>query len=452
MAETTTDNDGKRNGVFARLWSRIARRHAPVESKGVTATGDVGWTALGGSRFNGFVQGSKTNWEERAGVLWENPAVALCVSYLFDKVAEPKLEITRQIQGGEEEPAQPAGALARLLDLLSLPNGEYDGISLLQAVSLSYKLCGTAYIVKTRSGRGSLVDGLWYVPHWQMAPVAPDDGGPTREFERTVYIKGKAIKTRFPREDVIQFRRGIDPANPRCGMDLFRAMLRPIVTDSQIDNYTAAILTNMGVTAGVVGSNDPENPLSPSERDELKRLLDDRTTGDNAGSWLVSSLPLKIDTLSQSPQSLALDKIGERPEARILAAFGFNAMALGLPSDDKKYANLKESREMAMESGIIPMLGDIAATLTAELLPEFDTGARGGLRIRFNYAGVGDLQPDQDKLSARYINEWKTGIRRLSEARAAVGLDEDPETDGYAWQLMPRVTQPDRPADTAPTT
>lgn len=451
MAETTTQTGetGEKGSALSRLWRRMtgargkASSTAPqVKAGGVTTQSDIGWSHIGGNRFGGYYSGSATNWVERAGVLWENPAVSLAIGYIFDKVVEPQLALMQMMEGGEEEQVKkPAGALSFLLELLDKPNPEYDGATLRQITSASYKLTGNAYWVKVRGGRGATgaVVELWYVPHWQMSPVAPEDGGPTREYERVVYVKGKAVKTRYPREDVVHFRRGMDPMNPRCGLDLFRAILRELVSDSQIATYTAAILTNMGVTGGIVGSNDPENPLGPSERDELKRLLDDRTTGDNAGSWLVSSLPLKVDAVGASPQAMAIDKMGERPESRVLAAFGLNAMAIGLPSDDKKYANLRESRAMALENGVIPMLSDFAATLTQELLPEFDvSGGRSGYRLDFDYSGVRDLQPDEDKQSARFVAEFKGGIRKLSEARAGIGLMEDTAgPDGYLWQLAP---------------
>lgn len=442
MARSAPANAETRPTLRQRLGDWISGRPGvPATKAEVTTTSDAGWTPIGAAlgSFQGKFAGSCLNWSERAGTLWEHPAAALALSFLFDKAVEPRLTLRRPGPGGDYETVpenEVPPAVAPLLALLTRPNPEYDGATLRQITTLSYRLAGNGYWVKSRASRYSPAGELWYIPHWQMVPVEPEDGGPTREFKRTVRGKhGQSVTTLYPREDVIHFKRGIDPKNPRLGLNLFAGVLRELVTDSDIATYTAALLHNFGVSAGLVSSADAEEPLAPEERDTLKGMLDARTTGDQAGSWIVSSLPLKVEPMGTSPKDMDIASLGTRPEARVLAAFGFNAMAIGLPSDDKKYANYREARAAAWEDGILPLLADIAATLTQELLSEFDP--TGTYTLGFEYGHIRDLQPDEDKQSARFVAEWKGGVRLLSEARAALGLEEDAGIDGYSWQLAP---------------
>lgn len=407
----------------------------------LTSTSDEGWTPIAGATgsFLGRFRGSGVDWEERAGTLWEHPSTALALSFLFDKVVEPRINIQRSVTAVEFETISRENAdptLRAVFDLWDTPNPEYDGATLRQITALSYRLAGNAYWVKVRPNRYAPPTELWYIPHWQMAPLEPDDGGPTRQYKRIVAGRnGRSSTTIYSREDVIHFKRGIDPKNPRIGLNLFAGILRELVTDSDIATYSAALLKNFGVSAGLVSSADPDAPLDSDARDRLKSMMDIRTTGDQAGSWIVSSLPLKIDQIGASPHEMDIASLGTRPEARVLAAFGFNAMAIGLPSDDKKYANYQEARAAAWEDGIIPLLADMAEALTSQFLPEFDP--TGTLRLVFNYGHIRDLQPDEDKKSTRHVAEWKAGVRLLSETRSALGLADPIAIDGFSWQLAP---------------
>ena len=251
----------KSRGLLARLRSSASRGLASVKELGVTPGGNVGWTVRSGGARSTFYAGSDVDWEERAGTLWLNSAVSLCAGFLFNKVCEPSLEVRRTSAGraGAKEEAVPEHPL---LALLARPNPEYSGNALLQAVALSYKAKGNAYVVKVRDAGGlGAPRELWYVPHWQMEPLEPSGGGPTEFYRHTVGGKSKY----YPRRDVIHLKFGMDPEKPRLGFDPSRAQLAGVVSDTQVDVYTATILTGLGVIGAFVSPATSGDKISPEQ-------------------------------------------------------------------------------------------------------------------------------------------------------------------------------------------
>ena len=110
-----------------------------------------------------------------------------------------------------------------LLDLIERPNPYYNGTSLWKATVADVMMSGTAYWIKVRSATGRVVQ-LWWAPEAIVAPKN-DPSQPTVFITHYEYSpNGVPIPLRV--EDVIQFRDGIDPANPRKGLSPIKALLR----------------------------------------------------------------------------------------------------------------------------------------------------------------------------------------------------------------------------------
>lgn len=431
-------------GLRQRLAAALHRASAMVAArKGATLTGEAGWRPLSGGRFGAFYAGSGRDWQREAGNLWDNPTIAICLGYLFDKVVEPYLEVAAPADGGEMAPA-PDHPLAALL---AEPNPEYSGDVLTQALALSYKLDGNAYAIIARGMNGvGPARELWYVPHGEMEPLAPPDGGPTQFYKRNVGGKTEL----YPRADVLHFRFGMDPACPRKGFSRFRALLREVVTDGEIATFTATILRNLGIVGYLVSPASENGEFEDGQPEELKRLLSGAITGDERAQVVVPSIPIKVEKVGHSPRDMAVEQMGQRPETRICAAFGFPPAALGLGEggEAQKYgAYTKEAREAAYENGIIPLLAAIAKEVQRKLLPEM---GRPGEVVRYNHTAVRDLAPDLDASHGRARDNFVKGIWRLNEARLATGQREDPATDGYFWQLAPKRPSSEAGDDPAP--
>jgi hypothetical protein len=439
---------------------------------GVTADGDYGWHGASGGSATRY-PGSDINWDSEAGQPSLNAVVAICLQYIIDKIVEPDLSVVKKMGGGalEAVPTHPA------LDLLNWANEEYRGRQLTAALAVSYKLAGNAYAIKVRGNRSlGTPQELWFVPDFRMKPVEPTDsngnktGGPTEFYALTVSLSsgGKTTKL-IPRSDVVHIRNGIDPGNPRLGWSPFRALLRSLVSDNEIDTFTAVVLRNFGIAGAIVSPAVAGDTFDEGQPEELKRILRNSMTGDSRGDVVVPSIPIKIDHITRSPQDLSLSTIGERPQSRICACFGIDPAAVGLMSSGgkgEKYGSLrKEARESSYEQGILPMLSVFAEAWTQELLWEFGgkLDAHGQVIdtwIEYDYSGVRDLQPDVNAEHDRARKDFAGNGITLDEFRGMIGLAPDPDPDlgsRYYFQvtagntgiygLLPDPGDPDENAD-----
>lgn len=437
---------GFRAGFRTDFLRRVAAGLSVIKKDfGVTATGENGWTTVSGGRATRY-PGSDLDWAGEAGPLWLNGAVAICLQYIFDKIAEPTLRAVFEAAGGmlQPIPKHPAALL------LAWANPEYRGRQLMAALALSYKLNGNAYAVKVR-GPGGLGTPreLWYVAHWRMTPLPPPDGGETQFYKFT--LPGGGFKL-YPRADVIHLRNGLDPENRRLGMAPFRAQLRGVVSDNEIDTYTAVLLRNFGVVGALVSPASPEDELDADQAEELKRRIRESSTGDSRGDIVVPNVGIKVEFTGRSPQDLMLDKIGDRPQARICATFGVDPAAVGLLSNSggkgEKYGSLrKEARQSSYEQGVLPMLSVFAEGWTQELLPDFapDTlGQPAGTQpqdvwLEYDYSKVKDLQENADAVHKRAQDDFKSYLTTLDEGRSMIGLmpAQDAEMGGkFLFQLV----------------
>ena len=131
------------------------------------------------------------------------------------------------------------------------------------------------------------------------------------------------------------------------------------------------------------------------------------------------------------------------PEERVSAVLGVPAIVAGLGAglDRSTFANMAEAREMAYESGIIPLQRLIAAELSKQLLPDFD--GDDSARVEFDLKDVRVLQEDRKVLAERLGVLVRRGVMKRSEARAELGLPVTREDDVY---LVPRTLAETRPA------
>lgn len=437
-------------GFFQRVASGLS---VVKKDFGVTAEGDAGWRRVSGGSGTHYA-GSDIDWEAKAGDLTLNSAVSICLQFVIDKIAEPHARVVYEGADGMLVPIPRHPAV----ELLTWANGEYRGRQLLAALAVSYKLNGNAFAVKVR-GTGGLGTPreLWYVPHWRMTPLAPPDGGPTQFYKMT--FPGSTQTKLYARADVIHLRNGLDPSNPRLGMAAFRAQYRGVVSDNEIDTYTAVLLENFGVVGAMVTPDGPDVEVSPEQAEELKRRMRQNMAGDARGDIVVPNIPIKIQYASRSPQDLALESIGDRPMQRICATFGIDPAAVGLAQlSGEKYGTLrKEARASSYEQGILPMLAVFAEGWSQDLLPDFlseGSGAGGAasnpalvnpalvnpIFIEYDYTRVRDMQEDADAAHKRARDDFKAYGLTLNEFRSIIGLKNAVDEDlgeKFLFQLLP---------------
>jgi HK97 family phage portal protein len=317
--------------------------------------------------------------------------------------------------------------------LLERPNPYYSGELLWKAWALSWIINGNSYFLKVRNTFGEVIQ-LWWEPHFTIRPRWPEDGS---EFISFYEVLRNGQWYRVETQDVIHFRCGIDPNNTRLGMAPVDSLLREIFTDNERARYSALILRNGGVIPFVI---TPKQGVSGKgiNADEIKSEFKYRIQGDHVGEPIVLTSAIDLQSVGASPDKLLVEKASEIPEARVCAVIGIPAGVVGFKigmEQTKVGATMRELREQAWESYVIPTERIIAGELKAQLLIEW--GDTDGLRVKHDLSEVRVLQDDRNKLYERETLAYEKGVKMRSEARSALGLDTAPEDEIYFVEPMP---------------
>ncbi len=378
---------------------------------------------------------ARHGYERHANAL-HNSAVIACVNWLARTFPEAPLVITRSDEHGRRniEPDHEAASLLRH------PNDFYSGPVMLMALIVDYVTAGNAYWLKIRSRTGRVVQ-LWWTPQSLVEPRWPADG--SRFISHYDYHAGAAPARIEPR-DIVHFRFGLDPANPRKGLSPLASVLREIFTDDEAASFSASLLKNLGVP-GVILNPKQAFGGSDEELDLIKQKFRETFGGDNRGDVMLMRGPTDVHVLSFSPDQMNLRDLRRIPEERVSAVLGVPAIVAGLGAglDRSTFANMAEAREMAYESGVIPLQRLIAAELTAQPLPDFDRStvavpsreplerSKGQARVEFDLRDVRVLQEDRLALAERLGVLVRRGVMKRSEARAELGLPVTRGDDVY---------------------
>lgn len=398
---------------------------------------------------------SGVNWGREAGLLWQNSTISIGLKWYSTTVPEAPFCVSRKRSDGAEEvvPDHPLTLLLRQPRGTGKRGGAaVPASNLWSATVLSLKVDGNAYWVLRRNEYTKRVVAIEYIPHWYMEPRWDSDEEYISSYEYR--IASRAPQT-IPVEDVIHFRDGLDPENTRKGLSPLKALLKEVVSDNEATAYTAAILKNMGIP-GVIITPKPATGekvikgTSAGFKERVKELWDQVTRGDQRGKAVIFDDPFDINMPGWSPEQLALDRIRQVPEARLIAALQIPAMVVGLSVGDNQrtYSNMREAREMAYESSVLPLLSMLADTIQVQLLPQI-TG-RGDETCGFDLSQVRVLQTDMAEMWKRAGDAWRGGGITRAEYRAMLGYEVDEARDNVFFYEVSQSGQvqevPDPPA------
>jgi HK97 family phage portal protein len=323
--------------------------------------------------------------------------------------------------------------LERMMDE---PNPFYDGDALWKSTIVSYILDGNAYWIKVRNMIGDVIQ-LWYAPHWMVKPRWPDNGSTFISHYEYTPLGGPTIK--FPVEDVVHFRFGIDPRNPRLGYGSLKPLMREVFIDEEAANFAATILENEGVTSLVVSPTGNDR-LTPAQTEELEKKLKAEMTGAGKGGIRVFGWPVKVETISYDTNRLTLGGLRDISEERVCALIGIPAAVVGFGSglqSTKVGATMRELMKAAWTTCIIPMQKSFAKRITKDLLPDFSGQPRMN-RIVFDTSEVSAFQEDKDATVARAGQAVRDGFLRVDRAQEMCGFEVDPTQKVY---LRPTSSQ-----------
>jgi HK97 family phage portal protein len=329
-----------------------------------------------------------------------------------------------QLQGdGTEEMAPPDHPLLRLVNR---PNEFYSGSILWAATVIDWTVNGNAYWVKIRDQGGQPIE-LWWVPSFLMEPWTQPGG--TDYVSSYTYRPGDGRTITYGLDDVVHFRYGLDPDDPRLGRSPLASVLKEVFTDNEAATFTSALLRNGGVP-GVMISPDSEIVVGQDDVDATKEYMRENFRGEKRGEPLVMSARTKVEQFGFSPQQLVMRDVRRIPEERVTAVLGTPAIVVGLGAglDRSTFANYAEAREAAYEQNVIPSQNQLSADVRFQLLPDFEPDPW-KWRYGFDLSKVRVLQEDTNKLSERLYAGWQAGTVKRMEVRRGLGLEVDEKVD-----------------------
>lgn len=313
---------------------------------------------------------------------------------------------------------------------LANPNPYYGDDLLWQATVLSYCLDGNGYWQKVRNVFGDVL-GYWYLPHYRMEAKWPQDGSTfISHYEYTPLDGGKPIV--LPVSDVVHFRFGLDPENPRYGLSGVKTLLREIYTDEEASNFSAAILKNMGVPGGVISPASDKMTPRKDEVDYMKQYMKDKFTGKNRGEWFVTGIPTSIQQFGFDPQALMLGNVRDITEERVCAILGIPAAVVGFGSglqQTKVGATMRELRKEAWDSCLRPMQNSMAKQGSKQLLPDFVSQLR-RFRLRFDTSDFAASQEEESEKAERLGKLAERGLLSVDVVQEHLGFTVDPKRKG----------------------
>lgn len=317
---------------------------------------------------------------------------------------------------------------------LRRPNPYYSGIVLWMATLMSWVIDGNAYWLKVRDGLGGIAE-LWYVPHWMIRPYGDENQLITHYEYRP---DGELV--RLENDDVVHFRYGLDPNDPKRGLSPLSSVLREVFTDDEAANFTAALLHNMGIPGVIVSPDGDESP-SPDDVKAVKEQMDSDFSGDRRGKPMVMSGKTKVQQFGFSPEQLDLKSLRRIPEERVTAVLGIPAIVAGMGAglDRSTFANYSEAREAAYEENIIPTQRLFGEDLWHQLLPDFDDQAA-EREVGWDRSKVRVLQDDRNKEAERLARLVQAGIYTRAKALQGLGEESDPADDVYLLPISVIVT------------
>jgi HK97 family phage portal protein len=364
-------------------------------------------------------------------------AVVNVLAWIQRNFVQAEFEVYRELADDEDETID-NHPLTRLMDR---PNAGYDAQALWAGTLLSYHLDGNAYWIKARNARGfGVPTEIWYEPHWGIKPHWPEDGSAFIDYyERRI----NGTIERIPVENVVHFRNGINPANPRYGLAPLKAALLQVFTDTEVSLWVAALCRNMAIPGVIVSPTEPIG-MTESKADQIKQTWKRKFGGDSRGEPLILDFQADIKTLGYDPKQMDFGSITNLAESRISGAMGVPAIVAGLSAglDSSTYSNLENLKTSAFEECLIPTWKAFEKTVERYLLPDFERDVT-AISCEFDTSEIRALQENQSEKEIRAIAAFQAGVTTLNEARAQFGYDPMPSGDYHIMSSSYKPIVPD---------
>lgn len=376
------------------------------------------------------------NYATAVGDPGRNSIVIAVVGWIARNFPEAPVRIRRALPDGGAEVIVPGPTgPGYMLRLLERPNRYFSGVLQWMATIIDLYTTGNGYWLKVRAGKGAFPDRvveLWWIPSRMLRPAWPDDG--------SVFISGYWYKVDgrdywVEERDVVHFRDGIDPTNPRLGLSKLASLFREIYTDDEAANFTSVLLTNLGVPGVIIAPANTGAPGLKTDPETVKTAFMEKFGGDRRGEPLVLTSPTDIKVLSWSPDQMNLKDIRRIPEERITAVVGISAMVVGLGAglDHSTFTNMGEARLAAYQEAVVPLQRLLAAELEVQLLSDFADIDNDPLDVDFDISKASAMQAALDAIWKRLESSATKGL--ITRAAFKQGTGQPVADDDHVYIL-----------------
>ena len=433
------------------LAASVSRPFSAV-AQGITRLGASTMRFLGSATYGVGVLLGRTsiNYATEIGDPTKNPIVVAVVGWIARNFPEAPVRIRRLNADGSSQTIMPGSSgPGFMLRLLERPNPYYSGVLQWIATIIDFYTRGNAYWVKIRNEFDRVVE-LWWIPEGMMRPHWEQGSGRFVDFY--IYTVD-GVEYRVDTRNVVHFRDGIDPLNPRKGLSKLASLFREIFTDDEAANFTAVLLKNFAVPGVILAPSNTGGPLGKVDPEAVKKKYIETFGGDDRGGVMAMSSPTEVKVLSWSPQQMNLRELRRIPEERITAVLGVSAIVAGLGAglDRSTFTNFGEARRAAYQESIIPLQRLLAADLEVQLLVEFADLDSDPLDIDFDTSKASALQDALDAVWRRMQEAATKGLITRAAFKQGTGQPVTDQDDVYIlpnnFTIMPvGGSQPPDPA------
>jgi HK97 family phage portal protein len=397
--------------------------------------------------------GGWVGWERVKGVPFEvvraelSSIVMACMATITQVFPEAPIRVLRPEREGNatEAGGHPVTAL------VNRPNDFFSSFEVWASLLIDYCVEGNAYLWKGRNRYDQPVE-LWPLPAAQMQARWPRDGS-VLVSHYDYLVGGKKI--RLEAEDVIHFRNARKGLDWRPGRDgrYGRSQIEDVGPDMAVDwgaaVYAGTLLKNQALPGVIFSPKQPVADLDPVKVEAFLAEYERRYMGEGRGRPMVLQAPSDVHQLSWKPSDLTMKELRRIAEERVSAALNVPPIVagLGVGLDHATYSNYEQAMAQLWQTCIIPLQRELAAKLTADLIPEL---GREGEWVEFDTSKIQALRDDEHKLHERVRADYESGILRHSEARERIGLAADAPFDHYRRPVNVTAIAPGTPVDEQP--
>ena len=376
-----------------------------------------GWGGGSGSYL--FGTPGPVDWAGEAGNVRLNSAVSACIGWITTSWAQAPYQVVKQgASDDEDSPVKDHPAVS----LLTRPNPAYSGKQL-QAAWFADFIRGNAYTYIVTDENNVPID-LQYLPRHLVFPVGDERSLITEYHYRP---DGRRDLPPIPVERMLHFRNGIDPEDPKSGVDMLASVFPEIATDREATGWQHGLVKRGGAPPWVASPEGKDEGgaaiiWEPEEAALIKQKIMESTSEGRRGEGVAVSAAVNIEKLGFSPREMVMGETQRKAEERIAAQFGLPPVVVGLGAglDRSTFNNYEEARQAAWEDCIIPLQDHFADELNAKLLPLFADGDA-SLMLTYDRSGIRCLQDDESAKIADAVAAFKGGIIDRATAKAMMG-------------------------------